>query len=75
MLTGRSGRGLDPAAHQSVAELLGDLAAHFHDRGRGGVDIGTDQITPFFGIELRRDASTPGLGSVGVSCTGQSNHL
>jgi hypothetical protein len=28
--------------HQSVAQLLGDLAAHFHDRGRGGVDISGD---------------------------------
>ena len=25
--------------HQAVAELLGDLAAHFHDRRRGGVEI------------------------------------
>jgi hypothetical protein len=48
--------GIAEQRHQPVAELVGDFAAHFHDGGRGGVDIGTDQITPFLGVEFRRDA-------------------
>jgi hypothetical protein len=31
--------GIAEQRHQPVPKLLGDLAAHFHDGGRGGVDI------------------------------------
>ena len=43
--------------HQPVAELLGDLAAHFRHRRRGGIEIGADQVAPLLGIELRGNAS------------------
>jgi hypothetical protein len=36
--------------HQSVAELLGDFAAHFRDRRRGHVEIGGNHVAPFLGI-------------------------
>jgi signal transduction histidine kinase len=42
--------------HQPVAKLLGNFAAHFHDRSRGRVQKGANQIAPFFSIELRSDA-------------------
>ena len=39
-------------AHQPVAEFFRDVTAHFHDRGRSGVEIGANQIAPFLRIEL-----------------------
>ena len=42
--------------HQSVAQLLGDVAAHFAHRRRGGVEIGADQVAPFLCIKLRGNA-------------------
>ena len=42
--------------HQPVAELLGDMAAHFCDRRRGGIEIGADEVAPLLGIELRGNA-------------------
>ena len=41
--------------HQPVAELLRDVAAHFGDRSGSGVEIGTHEVAPFLGIELRGD--------------------
>ena len=38
---------------QPVAELLGDVTAHFRNRGRSGVEIGPDEIAPLLGVELR----------------------
>ena len=38
--------------HQPVAEFFGDVAAHPHPRRRGSIEIGTDKIAPFLGIEL-----------------------
>ena len=42
--------------HQSIAQFLGDLAAHFHYRRRSRVEIGTDQVAPLLGIELGGNA-------------------
>ena len=42
--------------HQPVAELFGDMAAHFGNRSRSGVEIGADQVAPLLGIELRGNA-------------------
>jgi hypothetical protein len=42
--------------HQSVAELLGDLTAHFHDRRRSGVEIRAHEIAPLLSIEARGNA-------------------
>jgi hypothetical protein len=48
--------GIAEQRHRPVPELLGDFAAHFHDGGRGGGDTGADWITPFLGVEFRRDS-------------------
>jgi hypothetical protein len=42
--------------HQPVAELLGDMATHLGDRSRRGVEIGSDKVAPFLGIELGGNA-------------------
>ena len=42
--------------HQPVAELLGDLAAHFRHCRRSGIEIGADEVAPFLGVEPRGDA-------------------
>jgi hypothetical protein len=41
-------------AHQPVAQLFSDMTAHFSDRSGSGVEIGTHEVAPFLGIELRR---------------------
>jgi hypothetical protein len=33
------------------------MAAHLRHRRRGGVKIGADEVAPFLGIELRRNAA------------------
>jgi hypothetical protein len=42
--------------HHPVAQLLGDLAAHFRDRNRSGAEISADQVAPLFSVQLRGDA-------------------
>ena len=42
-------------AHQPVAELFGNVAAHLRHRCRGEVEIGGDKIAPLLGVEPRRD--------------------
>src|SRR5262249_49792136 len=42
--------------HQTVAQFLGDVAAHFCHRCGGGIQIQADQIAPVFSIQRRRDA-------------------
>jgi hypothetical protein len=32
------------------------VAAHLDDRRGGGIEIATNKVAPFLGIELRRDA-------------------
>jgi hypothetical protein len=32
---------------------IGDVTSHFRNRGRSGVKIGPDEITPLLGVELR----------------------
>ena len=39
--------------HDAVAEFLGDMAAHFLDCRRCGIEIGADQVAPVLGVELR----------------------
>jgi hypothetical protein len=42
--------------HQPVAELLGNMAAHFRHRRGCGIEIGADEVAPLLGIEPRRNA-------------------
>jgi hypothetical protein len=42
--------------HQPVAQLLGDVPAHFGHGCRGGVEIGADEVTPLLGVELSGNA-------------------
>jgi hypothetical protein len=41
--------------HQSIAELLGDFAAHLCHGLGSSLEISANQIAPFFSVELRRD--------------------
>ena len=43
--------------HQSIAQLLGDLAAYLGNRRRSGVKVSTNQIAPFLGVESSSDVS------------------
>jgi hypothetical protein len=33
-----------------IAELLGDLAAHLRHCGRSRIEMGANQVAPFFGV-------------------------
>src|SRR5271154_3501734 len=48
--------GIAEQRHDAVAELLGDMAAHFLDRRRGRVEIAADEIAPVLGVELGGNA-------------------
>jgi len=41
--------------HQSVAEFLGDMAAHLSHGFRCGIQIRADEIAPFLRVEFRGD--------------------
>jgi hypothetical protein len=45
-------QGVAEQGHQPVADFLCDMAAHFRDSCGSNIEIGTDEIAPFFSVEL-----------------------
>jgi len=41
---------------QPIAKFFGHVTTHIHDRRRGSIEIGADQVTPLLGIKLRGNA-------------------